>query len=156
MDASIAPSSGFRLLAAGQGLSWFGDAFAPIALAVAVIAGGGSASELGLVLAATMTARLAGTLVGGVWADRLSPARIMVASDIVRALSTLATAGYFATGQDSLLVLCGLAAVTGGAAAFFGPAFVSLRPLLVAVERRHAANATLNILHNGAFFFFKY
>ncbi|GAA2158314.1 MFS transporter [Pedococcus bigeumensis] len=150
---STAPStpSGFRLLAVGQGLSWFGDAFAPIALAVAVLAGGGSASELGLVLAATMAARLAGTLVGGIWADRVSPGRIMVASDVVRALSTLATAGYFATGQDSVPLLCGLAAVTGGAAAFFGPAFVSLRPLLVAVDRRHAANATLNILQNSAF-----
>jgi MFS family permease len=143
--------SGFRLLAVGQGLSWFGDAFAPIALAVAVLAGGGSASELGLVLAATMAARLAGTLVGGIWADRVSPGRIMVASDVVRALSTLATAGYFATGQDSVPLLCGLAAVTGGAAAFFGPAFVSLRPLLVEVDRRHAANATLNILQNSAF-----
>jgi MFS family permease len=150
MTSTPAPS-GFRLLAVGQGLSWFGDAFAPIALAVAVLAGGGSASELGLVLAATMAARLAGTLVGGVWADRLSPGRIMVASDLVRALSTLATAGYFATGQDSVPLLCGLAAVTGGAAAFFGPAFVSLRPLLVAVDRRHAANATLNILQNSAF-----
>jgi MFS family permease len=155
MDSTPAPT-GFRLLAVGQGLSWFGDAFAPIALAVAVLAGGGSASELGLVLAATMAARLAGTLVGGVWADRLSPARLMVASDVVRALSTLAIAGYFlngqsATGQDSVPLLCGLAAVTGGAAAFFGPAFVSLRPLLVSVDRRHAANATLNILQNSAF-----
>ena len=151
MDTNTTPSSGFRLLAAGQGLSWFGDAFAPIALAVAVVAGGGSASELGLVLAATMTARLAGTLLGGVWADRLAPGRIMVVSDLVRAASALAIAGYFATGQDSLALLCGLAAVTGGAAAFFGPAFVSLRPLLVAVDRRHAANATLNILQNSAF-----
>jgi MFS family permease len=148
---STPPPSGFRLLAVGQGLSWFGDAFAPIALAVAVLAGGGSASELGLVLAATMAARLAGTLVGGVWADRVAPGRIMVASDVVRALSTLAIAAYFATGQDSVPLLCGLAAVTGGAAAFFGPAFVSLRPLLVAVDRRHAANATLNILQNSAF-----
>ena len=74
MNSSTPHSSGFRLLAAGQGLSWFGDAFAPIALAVAVVAGGGSAGELGLVLAATMAARLACTLVGGVWADRWRPA----------------------------------------------------------------------------------
>ncbi|NYG06303.1 MFS family permease [Phycicoccus badiiscoriae] len=150
MTSTPAPSA-FRLLATGQGLSWFGDAFAPIALAVAVLAGGGTASHLGLVLAATMTARLAGTLVGGVWADRVSPGRLMVASDGVRALSAFATAGYFATGQHSVLLLCALAAVTGGAAAFFGPAFVSLRPLLVAADRRHAANATLNILQNSAF-----
>ncbi|GAB3448742.1 MFS transporter [Phycicoccus ginsengisoli] len=148
---STPPASGFRLLATGQGLSWFGDAFGPIALAVAVVAGGGSASRLGLVLAVTMAARLACTLLGGVLADRLAPGRIMVVSDLVRAASTLGTAAYFATGQDSALLLCALAAVTGGAAAFFGPAFVSLRPLLVTVERRHAANATLNVLQNAAF-----
>src|SRR6478736_3199471 len=88
----------FTLLASGQGLSWFGDAFGPIALAVAVVAGGGSASELGLVLAVTMAARLACTLVGGVWADRVPPQRIMVVSDLVRAASTLGTAAYFASG----------------------------------------------------------
>jgi MFS family permease len=145
------PSSGFRLLATGQGLSWFGDAFGPIALAVAVVAGGGSAGELGIVLAVTMAARLACTLLGGVWADRLSPARIMVVSDLVRAASTAGTAAYFATGQDRMVLLCALAGVTGGAAAFFGPAFTSLRPLLVPVHRRHSANATLNLLQNTAF-----
>lgn len=150
MTSTTAPA-GFRLLATGQGLSWFGDAFGPIALAVAVVAGGGSATELGLVLAVTMAARLACTLVGGVWADRVAPARIMVVSDLVRAASTLGTAAYFSTGQDRPLVLCALAAATGGAAAFFGPAFTSLRPLLVPASRRHAANATLNILQNGAF-----
>jgi MFS family permease len=143
--------TGFRLLASGQGLSWFGDAFGPIALAVAIVAGGGSASELGLVMAATMAARLACTLVGGVWADRIAPQRIMIASDLVRAATTFATAAYFATGQHSLTLLCALAATTGGAAAFFGPAFVSLRPMLVAPEHRQAANATLNILQNAAF-----
>lgn len=142
---------GFRLLATGQGLSWFGDAFGPVALAVAVVASGGSASQLGIVLATTMAARLACTLIGGVWADRVAPQRIMMASDLVRAAATLGTAAYFATGQDRPLVLCALAAVTGGAAAFFGPAFVSLRPLLVTAEQRHSANAALNILQNGAF-----
>jgi MFS family permease len=141
----------FTLLASGQGLSWFGDAFGPIALAVAVVAGGGSASELGLVLAVTMAARLACTLAGGVWADRLRPQRIMVTSDLVRAASTLGTAAYFASGVNRPIALGALAAVTGGAAAFFGPAFTSLRPLLVPPERRHAANATLNVLQNGAF-----
>ncbi len=141
----------FRLLAAGQGLSWFGDAFGPIALAVAVLAGGGSAGDLGLVLAATMASRLACTLVGGVWADRVAPQLIMVAADLVRAFGTLAVAAYFATDQQSLPALCALAALIGGGAAFFQPAFSSLRPLLVAVQDRHSANAVLNLLQNGAF-----
>jgi MFS family permease len=148
---AVTQRRGFTLLASGQGLSWFGDAFGPIALAVAVVAGGGNASQLGIVLAVTMAARLACTLVGGVWADRIAPQRIMVASDVVRATSTLGTAAYFASGIDRPVVLWALAAVTGGAAAFFGPAFSSLRPLLVPVERRQSANATLNILQNGAF-----
>ena len=75
----------FRLLVGGQGLSWLGDAFQPIALSFAVIASGGSATDLGLVLACGVVARLACTLVGGVWADRLQPQTIMVAADLIRA-----------------------------------------------------------------------
>ena len=45
-----------RLLLAGQGLSWVGDAFNPIALSVAVVLGGGGAGELGVVLASAVVA----------------------------------------------------------------------------------------------------
>src|SRR4029078_2816869 len=74
-----------RLLLMGQGLSWVGDAFNPIALSVAVVLSGGGAAELGVILASGVVARLLCSLVGGVWADRVTPHRIMVIADLTRA-----------------------------------------------------------------------
>src|SRR5258705_9603345 len=74
----------FRLLAAGQALSWLGNGFQTVALAVAIVLTGGGPGDLGLVMACSVLAMLAGTLFGGVWADRVQPQRVMVLSDIVR------------------------------------------------------------------------
>src|SRR6478609_409814 len=116
-----------RLLLVGQGLSWVGDAFNPIALSVAVVLSGGGAAELGVILASGVVARLLCSLVGGVWADRVTPHRIMVVADLVRAASVGSTAVAFAVmGDPPVALLAGLAAVTAGAGAFFFPAFVSL------------------------------
>src|SRR5690349_1098423 len=132
-----------RLLLAGQGLSWVGDAFNPIALSVAVVLGGGGAGELGVVLASAVVARLLCSLVGGVWADRVTPHRIMVGADLTRAGSVAAMALAFALGDPPVAVLAGLAAVTAGAGAFFYPAFVSLRPLIVPVSALQTANGAI-------------
>src|SRR5215211_9121036 len=61
----------FRLLFFGRTISLFGSAFAPIALAFAVVVLTGSPSDLGLVLSAYMLAHLVFLLAGGVWADCL-------------------------------------------------------------------------------------
>ena len=132
----------FRLLVGGQGLSWLGDAFHPIALSFALIASGGSATDLGLVLACGVVARLACTLVGGVWADRLRPQTIMVAADVVRAAAAGALAVLYLGDHHPLPLLCALVAVFGGAGAFFYPAMSSLKPTLVPLAQRRSANAT--------------
>ena len=74
----------FRLLAAGQALSWLGTGFQTVALAVAVVGNGGSAGDLGPVLACHDRRPAAFTLFGGVWADRVQPQRAMALADIVR------------------------------------------------------------------------
>lgn len=140
----------FRLLVGGQGLSWVGDAFQPIALSFAVIASGGSATDLGVVLACGVVARLACTLVGGVWADRVRPQTIMVAADLVRAAAAGALAVVYLGDHHPLWLLCALVAVFGGAGAFFFPAMSSLKPTLVPLERRQAANATLNAVQTAS------
>src|SRR6478735_4233873 len=140
----------FRLLVTGQALSWVGDAFHPIALSVAIVLAGGGAAELGVIAASAMGARLLCTLLGGVWADRFAPHRIMVVADVVRAATAGATALAFLEGDPPLALLAGLAAVTSGAGAFFFPAFVSLRPLVVPAERRQDANAAISFLQSAA------
>ena len=57
----------------------------PIALAVTVLDKGGSASALGLILAARVAAGTIFMLIGGVWADRLPRKWIMISADSFRA-----------------------------------------------------------------------
>ncbi|MEV4352290.1 MFS transporter [Actinoplanes sp. NPDC049596] len=140
----------FQLLTGGLTLSWIGNGFQTVALAVAVLKAGGGPGDLGLVMAASIVARLVCTLFGGVWADRLQPQRVMVASDLVRLLSAGAMAVMFFSGGYHLILLCALAAISTGAASFFDPAFGALRPLLVPVEKRQSANATISMLQTGS------
>ena len=142
--------SDFRLLATGQTLSWVGNGFQTVALAVAVVQAGGGARDLGLVMAASVVAMLAGTLFGGVWADRLQPQRVMVGSDLVRLLSAGAMTVMFVSGGYHLALLCALAALSTGAGSFFNPAMTALKPLLVPPARRQSANATLSLLQTGS------
>ncbi|MEU4691125.1 MFS transporter [Actinoplanes sp. NPDC023714] len=139
----------FRLLATGQALSWLGNGFQTVALAVAVVTTGGGAGDLGLVMASSVVTLLIGTLFGGVWADRLQPQRVMVASDLVRFLATAGIAAMFATGGYHLALLCSLTVVSAAAGSFFSPAMTALKPLLVPVERRQSANATLSMLQTA-------
>ena len=140
----------FRLLLMGQGLSWVGDAFNPIALSVAVVISGGGARELGTILASAVVARLVCTLLGGVWADRLTPHVIMVVTDVVRFATATGMAVSFAVGEPPLALLATLAAVPAGSGAFFFPAFVSLRPLVVPGGLLQSANATISLTQSAA------
>ena len=139
----------FRLLAAGQALSWLGNRFQTVALAVAVVLSGGGASQLGLILASNVLGLLAGTLFGGVWADRLQPQQVMIASDLVRCLTVGGMAVMFGSGHYSVPLLCVLAAATAGAGSFFAPAMTALKPMLVPAGRRQSANATLGLLQTA-------
>ncbi len=138
--------SDFRLLATGQSLSWLGNGFQTVALAVAIVLAGGGAGDLGLVMASQFGAILVCALFGGVWADRVQPQRVMVLSDAVRCLTAGGLAVMFASGSYHLPLLCGLAALAGGAGAFFDPAEAALKPMLVPAAERQSANATLSLL----------
>lgn len=142
--------SDFRLLATGQTLSWVGNGFQTVALAVAVIKAGGGAGDLGLVMAASVVAMLVCSLFGGVWADRLQPQHVMVGSDVVRLLGAVALAVMFLGHGYHLALLCAVAAVSAGAGSFFSPAMSALKPLLVPAEQRQRANATLSMLQTGS------
>src|SRR5665647_3148371 len=114
----------FRNVFLAQSISVFGDGITPVALTFAVLGLTGSATDLGLVLAAQSLPLAALALVGGVWADRLPRAALMVASDLV------------------------LAAVHGAAEAFFRPAAGAIMPQLVPAERLQQANALMGLSDN--------
>ena len=72
----------FRLLFGAQAVSIIGDRMVGIALAFAVLELGGSATEVGIVLAARMAPMVATLLIGGVIADRVSRRAVMVVADL--------------------------------------------------------------------------
>jgi predicted MFS family arabinose efflux permease len=139
----------FRLLFWGQALSVLGDRITPVAIAFAVL-GLGSASDLGLVLAAGGIPFALFALAGGVWADHVGRRRVMLASDIVRALSQSVTAALLLTGTAEVWMLAVLAFVYGTAAAVFMPALMGLIPQTVSPARLQEANGLLALTRSTA------
>lgn len=71
-DVQVLRERPYRFLFLSQTVSLLGSAIAPIALAFAILdQPGGSASELGFVLAARALSQVIFVLAGGVLADRL-------------------------------------------------------------------------------------
>jgi MFS family permease len=131
----------YRLLLCGQGVSVLGDRMVTVALAFAVLEVGGSASAVGLVLAAGIAPMAGSVLIGGVVADRVSRRAVMVGADLVRLVSQGTIAVLLITGAAEVWMLACLAAVTGAATGFFNPASTGLMPQLVPPEELQPANA---------------
>lgn len=123
---------------------------APVALVFAILALTGSKSDVGFVVAARSAPQLVFLLVGGVFADRLPRHRVMVASDIVAGAAQAGVAALLLTGNARLWHLLVLAAVNGGASAFFGPASRGIVPQTVPASELQRANALLRLGLNGA------
>jgi MFS family permease len=135
----------FQLLFAGQTVSALGDQVVPVALAFAVLDLTGSASDLGLVLAASLVPRLVLTLAGGVWSDRLPRQRLMFGADVVRGAAQALVAVDLISGTAQIWHLAVLAAVEGAAGAFFTPASAGLMPSLVEGDELQPANALVGL-----------
>jgi predicted MFS family arabinose efflux permease len=131
----------FRLLFAGHGVSVFGDRMVAVALAFAVLELGGSASEVGLVLAASWVPAVASVLVGGVISDRVSRQTVMVSADLLRVASQGAMATLLISGAAEIWMLAALAGVTGAGTGFFSPAATGLLPEVVPSDGLQPANA---------------
>lgn len=131
-------------------MSSFGDRLVPVALAFAVLDLTGKVTDLGIVLACQTVPLVVFVLVGGVWADRLARDRLMLSSDIVRALAQGASAALLLTGNASVLELAVLQAAYGFATAFFGPAATAVVPQTVDAANLQQANALMGLSGNFA------
>jgi predicted MFS family arabinose efflux permease len=142
----------FRLLWLGQATSTLGDGLVPVALSFAVIQTlDGSATQLGIVLAAHIVPLVLFVLVGGVWADRLPRQLVMLVSDVVRGLVQATAAVLLLTGTAQLWHLVVLIFIYGTAEAFFQPAATGLVPATVSRGRLQQANALLGLSRSLAF-----
>ena len=102
----------FRLLFSGQVVSAIGDQIFPIAVTVQVLDSGGTAGELGLVLAARFASLVLFALIGGVWADRLPRVKVLIGADLTRLLAVLGLA-LVLTDSTGIAVLAPLVFFVG-------------------------------------------
>ena len=141
----------FRLFFVGQATSYLGDGLLPVAISFAVLDLTGSASDLGLVLAARMVPVVLFLLVGGVWADRLPRHLVMLGSDIGRGVVQGILAVLLLTGTAELWHLLVLQALYGVAEAFMRPASTGLLPTIVRPDRLQQANGIMSATINSAY-----
>jgi MFS family permease len=135
----------FRLVFSSTSISALGDGVTTVALAFAVLHIGGSATSLGLVIAARQAAAASITVAAGVWADRLPRHLVLVAAATVLGIVQAAAGTLVITGRAEVWMLVVLALVYGLADGFVIPTSQGLIPAVVSATRLQQANALLGL-----------
>jgi MFS family permease len=110
----------FLLLWLSQSVSVVGDALVIVAIGLYVTRLTGNPGDVGVVLAAYSLPLVVFVLVGGVIADRLPRQRVMVVSDLIRAVLHGTLAVLIATGTVQIWQMVVIGILFGTAEAFFG------------------------------------
>lgn len=140
----------FRLLVTGAATSSLGNAIAPVALAFAVLDLGGSATDLGLVVAAYAFADVVTVLFGGVLGDRVARQLMMEGSNAACALSQATVAVLVVGGWATMPVLAAFGAVNGCLGALSGPSSSAMTRMTVPADRLASAVALRGLLQTSA------
>lgn len=140
----------FALFFAGYATSLLGTSMSALAVSFAVLDGGGTASDLGLVLAAGIVPQVLFVLGGGVIADRLGRRPVMLGADIARCAAQAALAGAVLAGRPALWVFILLAMARGTGDAVFTPALSGLTAELAPPDDLVNANALLSTARSAA------
>jgi MFS family permease len=148
LRTSVLRHRDFRLLFWGQTASNFGSNAVAVALALYITRTTGSPTDLGLILGAQTVPFVLLLLFGGVWADRLPRHRVMIASDLVRALTQGLLAVLILTGSARIWEIAVLEAIFGVAWAFFQPAETGLMPQTVPEPEIQSARAVMEVSWN--------
>jgi MFS family permease len=135
----------------GESISLFGDQFHFIALSWLTLQITGSGLALGTVLMVGAIPRAAFMLFGGALSDILSPQRIMIVSNISRAIVVAIIAFMVFINAIELWHLYLISALFGIADSFFHPAFNALVPKVVEKDKLEAGNAILRGMHELSF-----
>jgi MFS family permease len=102
----------------------------PIALAVTVLDAGGSATMLGLILAARVFSGVLLAPVGGVWVDRLPRKTMLIVADGFRAIMGSVVI-FINPENNSMWILGAIVVLMGVSDAFGGPASGAIIPSLL-------------------------
>lgn len=133
----------FRQLWLGQVVSQMGDWFDTIALYTIILKLTGSGRDVGLLLVARFVPSFFFGPISGVVADRFSRQRIMIVSDVLRAVVVL---GFlFVRRADQLWIIYVLTVFQLGLSTFFEPAKTAAIPSIVEDRELVAANAISSV-----------
>jgi len=133
----------FRQLWFGQVVSQMGDWFDTIALYTIILRLTGSGRDIGLLLVARFVPSFLFGPISGVIADRFSRQRIMIVSDLLRAVVVL---GFlFVRRADQLWIIYVLTVFQLGLSTFFEPAKTAAIPSIVEDRELVAANAISSV-----------
>lgn len=136
----------FRLFWAARAVSVAGDRISLLAVpTVAILVLRASPAQVGILNAAGTLAWPALALFAGVWVDRLRRRRILVATDLLRAVLLGSIPAAFALGHLSLPQLLLVAGLAGGMTVFFDLAATAHVPSLVPQPDWADANAKLEV-----------
>jgi len=143
----------FRFLAAGTGVTSLGNAITPVALAFAVLELGGTATQLGLVVAAFAAAEVITIMFGGVLGDRVSRRLMMQGSAAATAVTQTAMAASLIGGWATIPMIAAIGMLNGCLGALSGPSSqamtrqtVPARDLANAVTVRRLTSQTAQVL----------
>lgn len=128
---------GYRRLWTASTLSRWGDAFHTVALPLLVLHLTGSGLGVGAVVVAEIVPVLLLAPLAGAVVDRISPLRVMIAADLVRATLVAALPLVYGNIGAVYAIAFGLSA----ASVFFNPATGAMLPRLVGEKELVAANS---------------
>lgn len=131
----------FALLWTAMAVSFLGDGVYLVAIAWQVYDLSNVPTALSLVGFAWTLPMVLFLLAGGVISDRFDRRKVMIASDVLRALVIGALGILSITGTIELWHVIGLVALYGIGEAFFGPAFGAIVPEIVPPELLVEANS---------------
>jgi MFS family permease len=122
-----------------------GSSAFPIALAISVLDNGGTATDLGLILASRVLSGTIFTLAGGVWSDRLPRKWVMISADAFRGLIALVLVIISAANMP-LWAIGLLVSLMGLGDAFGAPAGAAIVPSLLPDHLLPAGNVARGIV----------
>lgn len=143
-------SPNFRWLISGTTVNNLGSSITPVALAFAVLDLGGSASQLGLVIAAYALAEVVTSLFGGVLGDRVPRSLMMQGSAAAAALTQAFVALSLIGGWSSVTLLAVVGLLNGAVSALSGPSSSAMTPLTVPESQLPAAISLRRLSQNTA------
>ena len=139
----------FRLLFTATTITTIGDRVGSLALVFAVL-DFGSATDLGLVLAARQIVEAVVVLGGGVLSDRMPRNLVMVGASLIQGGAQAVTAGLVLSDAASVGSVVILQALYGVGAGLVFPAEIGLIPQTVSPARLQQANALQGLSSNVA------